>query len=68
MIGNARKIDTNFNGKKATGTDEVSPGLLKELSQNGVIVIKYLFNAFIRLEFAHESSNITPIVMLKKPK
>lgn len=63
----AREIDTNINPKKAPGIDEISPGILKELSRKAVIMLTYLFNGCFRLKYVPESFKTAQIIMLKKP-
>ena len=37
--------------RKAPGIDHVSPLMLKELSRKGIVLLTYLFNAIIRLQY-----------------
>jgi len=37
--------------RKSPGIDQVSPTMLKELSQKGILMLTYLFNATLRLQY-----------------
>ena len=63
----ARVIDTNLNPKKAPGIDEIFPLILKELSKKSVILLTYLFNAYLRLEYVPECFKTAEIIMIPKP-
>src|SRR6266576_7305159 len=63
----AREIDTNINPKKASGIDNISPAVLKELSRKGVVMLTYLFNACLWLNHVPLVFKIAQIIMLQKP-
>lgn len=62
----AQEID-RLNPKKAPGIDEIAPGLYKELPCKAIIMIKYLFNACMRLTYVPNCFKTAQIIMLKKP-
>ena len=37
--------------RKAPGIDHVSPLMLKEISRKGIVLLTYLFNAILRLQY-----------------
>ena len=37
--------------RKAPGIDHVSPLMMKELSRKGIVLLAYLFNAILRLQY-----------------
>jgi len=47
----AKAIDTHINPRKTPGADEISNKILKELSRKGIVLLTYIFNAYIRLEW-----------------
>lgn len=63
----AEAIDKSLNQKKAPGIDEISPGLFKELPGKAIIMITYLFNAYMRLKYVPKCFKTAQIIMLKKP-
>jgi hypothetical protein len=63
----AQEIDNNINSKKAPGIDEISPGVLKELSRKGIVFLTYIFNACLRLEHVPFCFKTAQIIMIKKP-
>ena len=63
----AQEIDKNLNPKKSPGIDEISPGLLKELTGKAVKMLTYLFNACLRLKYVPKSFKTAQIIMINKP-
>lgn len=61
-----RHINTNIKPKKVSGTDEISPGLLKKLTRNTVVMKIYLFNSCSRINHVAECFKTAKIIMLKK--
>ena len=37
--------------RKSPGLDQGSPKILEELSQKGIVILTYLFNAILRLQY-----------------
>ena len=56
-----------MNTKKAAGYDEITPAILKELSKKAIVLITYIYNACIRLEYVPDSFKKAVIIMVQKP-
>jgi hypothetical protein len=53
--------------KKASGMDLVTPEMLKELPQKGMILLTYLCNAVLRHQYWPHKLKLAEIILLPKP-
>jgi hypothetical protein len=53
--------------KKAPGLDQVTPKMLKELPQKGLVVLTYIFNGIIRISYWPKQFKISQIITIVKP-
>lgn len=63
----AKAIATHINPRKTPGADEIFNKILKELSRKGIVLLTYIFNAYIRLEYVPDCFKTAQIIMIKKP-
>ena len=63
----ATEIRTNINPKKTPGYDQISGIMLKELPRKGIVMLTYLINAAIRLEYVPAQWKVAEIIMIPKP-
>lgn len=56
-----------LNPKKSPGLDLITAKMLKELPDEGLRLLMYLFNAIIRLEYWPKALKIAQIIMIPKP-
>ena len=52
--------------RKAPGIDHVRPLMLKELSRKGIVLLTYLFNGILRLQYWPEQLKIAEIILIQK--
>jgi hypothetical protein len=52
---------------KSPAIDQVSPTMLKELSQKGIVMLTYLFNAILGLQYWPKQLKIAEIISIQKP-
>jgi hypothetical protein len=62
-----KTISENLNPKKAPGLDLITGRLLKELPQKGVLLLTFIFNAVLRLEYFPSQWKIAQIIVIPKP-
>ena len=53
--------------RKAPGIDQVSPTMLKELPHKGIVMLTYIFNAILRLQYWPKQMKIAEIILIPKP-
>ena len=53
--------------RKAPGIDHVSPLMMKELSRKGIVLLTYLFNAILRLQYWPKQLKVAEIILIPKP-
>jgi hypothetical protein len=53
--------------KKAPGLDQVTPKMLKELPQKGIVLLTYIFNGIIRTSYCPKQFKISQIITIVKP-
>jgi hypothetical protein len=55
--------------KKAPGLDQVTPKMLKELPQKGIVLLTYIFNGIIlvRISYRPKQFKISQIITIVKP-
>jgi hypothetical protein len=53
--------------KKTPGLDEITPKMLKELPQKGIVLLTYIFNGIIWISFWSKQFKISQIITLVKP-
>jgi hypothetical protein len=54
--------------KKAPGLDKVTPKMLKELPQKGIVLLTYIFNGIIRTSYWPKQFKISQTIMIVKPR
>lgn len=57
----------NLNHRKAPGIDRITPKMLKELPRKGIVLITYLFNAILRLQYWPTELKTAEIILIQKP-
>jgi len=58
---------TRLRTRKAPGIDHVSPLMLKERSRKGIVLLTYLFNAILRLQYWPKQLKVAEIILIPKP-
>jgi hypothetical protein len=53
--------------KKTPGLDQVTPKILKELPQKGIVLLTYIFNGIIRTSYWPNQFKISQIITIVKP-
>jgi hypothetical protein len=53
--------------KKASGLDQVTPKLMKELPQKGIVLLTYILNGIIRTSYWPKQFKISQIITIVKP-
>lgn len=56
-----------LNVKKAAGVDKITPKMIKELPEKGVILLRNIFNAIIRLNYWPKQFKTAEIIVIPKP-
>lgn len=56
-----------LNNKKAPGIDMITARMLKELPRKGVVMLTYIFNAILRLQYWPEVLKTSEIILIPKP-
>lgn len=64
-VANENKI--NLNPKKAPRFDLITGEILKQLPNNGVVMLMYLFNAAFCLKYVPSILKVAEIIMIPKP-
>jgi hypothetical protein len=54
--------------KKAPGPDQVTPKMLKEIPQKGIVLLTYIFNGIIRTSHWPKQFKISQIITIVKPE
>jgi hypothetical protein len=56
-----------LNIKKATGIDKITAQMLKELPKKGLVVLTYIFNAMLRINYWPKQLKTAEIILIPKP-
>jgi hypothetical protein len=61
-----KKEISYLNTKKLPGIDQVSPKMLKELSRKGIVMLTYLYNTILRLNYWPKQLKVAEIILISK--
>lgn len=58
---------SRLNTKKSPGVDQITPKMLKELPKKAIVMLTYIFNAILRLQYWPQQFKIAEIILIAKP-